>query len=123
MFFGFGRAHRTRPTREHYEEEAAVLLASRIAEGRPPPEVWRKAEEWRAKRTQPDGWYLSTPAKPGREPAAGGPFESRPTRSDEASIGRPLVLRSIRLPVTATTSGRVPPHGGRFKPRPVSATD
>jgi hypothetical protein len=122
VFFGFGRADRKRPTRERYEEEAALLLASRIAEGRPPPEVWRKAEEWRAKHAQANGWYLSATPEPGPESEAGRPVPFEPTPLERSSIGQPFVLRSVRLPV----AGEVPapaPRGSRLKPRPAIATD
>lgn len=110
MFLGFGKAERKRPTREHYQQEAALLLASRIAEGRPPPEVWRKAEEWRVKRARPAGWYLAGTRDP----------SSEWTPRQPATIGLPFVLRLVRLPLAGAATS---PKGTQLGPRAVNTTD
>lgn len=63
MIFGIGR--RRRPTRQQLEDEAADVIAALVASGRPPPEVWRKAEEWRAAHPMSDdAWYKPEPTPP-----------------------------------------------------------
>lgn len=55
---------------EQREREAAAVLAARIAEGRPPADVWTAAA-WREALRGPvsDGWYTSaTPAPPAHVP-------------------------------------------------------
>jgi hypothetical protein len=56
--------------REQREREAAWILATRIAEGRPPEEVWIAAAQRQAQRGHiAGGWYASaTPAPPRQEP-------------------------------------------------------
>ncbi len=63
--------------------EAAEVLADRIAEGRPPPEVWAAAARRQAERGRvPGSWY--SPAPP-------------PPTGERQHV--PLVLRVVRLPV------------------------
>ncbi len=81
MFLGAARGDRKRPTRDDYEHEAAMTLATRVAEGRPPPDVWRQAEARRSQDAHPRGWY--TPVEP----------------SARDRLGHPLVLRRVRIPV------------------------
>ena len=106
MFFGFGKAGRKRPTSEPYEWEAALLLGRRIAEGRPPPDVWRKAEEGRARRAQPAGWYVPAAPEPCAAPEAGRrvPFDG--DRRLPAPITQPFVLRLVRLPSAGARASR-----------------
>ncbi|HEX2041414.1 MAG TPA: hypothetical protein VHF24_02150 [Acidimicrobiales bacterium] len=67
-----------REARAQREREAAQVLAARIAEGRPPDEVWVAAALREAQRGQAaGGWYTSTTPAPPRH--------------------APLVLRVVRL--------------------------
>ncbi len=95
MFRRSEKLHKERPTREHYERESALILEQRIAEGRPPPDVWRKAAEWRAKKGHPAGWYTSEPA-PAASPSA--------ARRVVVPTGEPLVLRVVRIPAPVATT-------------------
>ena len=104
MFLGFRKAQRKRPTRDHYEREAALLLESRIAEGRPPPDVWRKAEEWRAKHGHPAGWYGSATPTRRSEPDAGRQPPSERTPRQPVTIGLPFALRLVHLPLPGVAS-------------------
>ena len=80
-----GKARTTIPDR--LACEAAEILAARIAEGRPPPEVWAAAARRRAQRGPLRGtWYAPAPPPPTADPRY-----------------RPVVLRVVRLPV------RLPP--------------
>lgn len=120
MFLGDGGVQRKRPTREHYEHEAALILERRIAEGRPPPEVWKKAEESRAKSGHASGWYTpATPdAPPVREPRRQVLPEWKPRQP--VPISDPLVLRLVRLPLSTAAT---PPRKSHLRPRAVNATD
>lgn len=97
MIFRLGSRSR-RPTREQLEQEAADTIAELVAAGRPPPEVWQKAAEWRA-ANPPTGtsWYEAE-ARPG---------------APAPTVGRELVPRVVRLPVGATATARP----GRRQPR------
>jgi len=78
------------------EQEAAEAIDRRIADGRPPPDVWRAAAERRAAKGLPAGaWYGST------DPVPIGPSSVQP-RPDPATVGRELILRSVRLPLSPT---------------------
>jgi hypothetical protein len=60
MTLRFGRTKR--PTREELEQDAADVIATVVASGRPPPEVWQQAEEWRAAHPlDDDAWYKPEP--------------------------------------------------------------
>ncbi|MFN2608413.1 MAG: hypothetical protein ABR511_11085 [Acidimicrobiales bacterium] len=112
------------------EQDAAEMLAARIAEGRPPPDVWRAAAERRAVAGLPAGsWYSGDGAAtaPGREPGAGPAL----TRSGGASPApragaqgpaagtEALVLRLVRLPVDGGPGAvSVPVAGDQAAPVP-----
>lgn len=85
MILSFG-GHNRRPSREELEQEAAATIAERVASGRPPPEVWRKAEEWRAANPAAGpSWYSPNGAPP-------------PTAAPPAAVISPaLVPRVVRL--------------------------
>ena len=120
MFSGFGKADRKRPTGEHYEQEAAMLLQRRIAEGRPPPDVWRKAEEWRAKHAKPAGWYLLATPEPGPDPEPGRHASSDGMPRQPAAISQPYVLRLVRLPLAGAPASAQRSH---LRPWAVNTTD
>ena len=105
MFSGSGKADRKRSTGGHYEQEAALLLQRRIAEGRPPPDVWRKAEEGRAKRAQPAGWYLPAESQADAAPDAGRHASPDGMPRPAPAAGQPYVLRLVRLPPAAPVAG------------------
>lgn len=79
-----GRTEKVRTTSpKQLAREAAEILAARIAEGRPPPEVWAAAARRQARRRAlGGGWYTPAPPPPLAE-----------------AQHRPLVLRVVRLPV------------------------
>ncbi|MDQ6927078.1 MAG: hypothetical protein M3159_00255 [Actinomycetota bacterium] len=82
MILGLGGKNR-RPTREQLEQEAADIIAELVASGRPPPEVWRKAQEWRAAHPAPGpSWYV----------------DENPTAAPAPVIGAALVPRVVRMP-------------------------
>lgn len=87
MTIGFG-GRRRRPTREQLEQEAADVIAKLVAEGRPPPEVWRKADDWRA-ANPPSGtsWYAPD------DPAA-----AHPASPPVPVVSAKLIPRAVRLP-------------------------
>ncbi len=94
VFRRSGKLEGKRRTREDYEREAALILAERIAEGRPPPDVWRKAAETQAKKGQSVGGYAPD--------GAGAHLGSHTRRVPEpVPVGEPLVLRVVRLPASA----------------------
>lgn len=87
MILGLG-GHNRRPSREEIEQDAAAVIAELVASGRPPPEVWRKAEEWRAANPpSATSWYpIDEPAsRAGADPPA-------------PIVGTELVPRVVRLP-------------------------
>lgn len=95
MILGFG-GHNRRPSREELEQEAAATIAERVASGRPPPEVWRKADAWRAAHpTAGPSWYLPDGAAP--------PPTSAPP---PAAVSSALVPRVVRLPAGLLTHYR-----------------
>jgi|GEM_PF-4098087 len=94
------------------EQEAAEAIEARIADGRPPPDVWRAAAKRRAARGLPAGaWYGST------DPAPIGPPAVQPG-PDPATVGRALILRSVRLPLSPTPA--VDPSRWAHAPRIVA---
>jgi hypothetical protein len=103
MIFGLG-GHNRRPSRDELEQEAAATIAERVASGRPPPEVWRKAEEWRAANPKAGpSWY----SPDGPPPLAEAPV---------AVVSAALVPRVVRLPAGFLT------HDGQVgDDRPVVA--
>ncbi len=111
MFRRTEKLHKERRTREDYEREAALILERRIAEGRPPPEVWRKAAEWRAKKGHPAGWYTADSA-----PAAARPEAPRAV----VPLAEPLVLRVVRYPAPAAATKRS--EAGTSRPQVVNAS-
>ena len=119
MFSGFGKADRKRSTGEQYEHEAALLLQRRIAEGRPPPDVWRKAEEWRANHAKPSGWYVLATPEPGFDREAGRHASSEGTPRQAAAISEPFVLRLVRLPLAG---GPASAQRSNLRPRAVNTT-
>lgn len=96
MIFGLG-GNNGRPTREQLEQEAATIIAERVAQGRPPPEVWRKAEEWRA-ANPPTGtsWYTPDDA----DDADAGTVTASP-EPPAPTVSPELKARTIRLPARA----------------------
>lgn len=125
MIFGFGKVPGERLTRAHHELEAARVLEQRIAEGRPPPDVWWKAEEWRAKHGQAGRrWYTPATTEPTggttTEPEPGRQLLSRRRRRASIINGDPLVLHVVRPPAAvAATSSR---QSG-FRARAVKANE
>ncbi|HUQ64136.1 MAG TPA: hypothetical protein VM121_10315 [Acidimicrobiales bacterium] len=110
MTFGLGGRHR-RPTREQLEQEAADVIAELVASGRPPPEVWHKAEEWRA--TNPvsgTSWYVPDDPTPTDPVAAPTPI-----------VGAEFVPRVVRIPVAAHNQRSHPSvhPARRARPDPV----
>lgn len=95
MIFGRGTKNR-RLTREQLEQEAADTIAELVASGRPPPEVWRKAQEWRA-ANPPTGtsWYT-----PDDEEAA---LLVPPAWSEPPApvVSAEFAARVVRLPAAA----------------------
>lgn len=77
------------------EREAAEIIEARIADGRPPPEVFRVAAVRRAEKgLQSDAWYRPVDA----------PAPVRPTpapRRLAPVAGADLVLRVVKLPLPA----------------------
>jgi len=84
--------------------DAAEVIDSRIADGRPPPEVWRAAAARQAAKGLPaDAWYR--PAGDPPHPRQPNP----PTPGPAPTVGRDLVLRVVQLPVvplSPATPGR-----------------
>lgn len=111
MFRRTEKLHKEGRTREDYERDAALILEQRIAEGRPPPDVWRKAAEWRAKKGHPAGWYTA-----GSAPAASRPDAPRAV----VPMAEPLVLRVVRYPSPAATTSVS--EAGSARPRVVNAS-
>jgi hypothetical protein len=86
------RANNRTARQEALEHEAAELIAARIAEGRPPPEVWAAAARKQARRGPvKGGWYTPTP-----------PFPPAPVATAQPTEHAPLVLRAVRLPVASS---------------------
>lgn len=110
LFRYTGKLHKERPTRQDFEREAALILERRIAEGRPPPEVWRKAAEWRARKGRAAGWYTPEPGRPA----------SRSEQPRLVPTGEPFVLRVVRFPAPTTTTSRS--GADESRPRVVNAS-
>ncbi len=98
------------------ERDAAEIIERRIADGRPPPEVWRAAAQRRAgKGVAADAWY--------RSPESQAPGQRRPTalsRRPVPSADEDLVLRVVDLPLAPTPSAPTP---GRKAGRPTVVAD
>jgi len=78
------------------EREAAEVIEARIADGRP-PDVWRAAAEHRSARgLAAEAWYGRSDT-----PAPIGPPAIRPDSDVRAAVGRDLIPRSVRLPLSA----------------------
>jgi len=78
------------------EQEASEIIDARIADGRPPPEVWQAAAERQAAKGIPaEAWYgiAEGGANPGRP--------ARPAHDLPGAAGDDLVLRVVRLPGTS----------------------
>jgi hypothetical protein len=102
---------RRRPTREQLEQEAAETIAELVAAGRPPPEVWRKAEEWRAANpVSASSWY-----------APDDPIPARPSEAPSLVVSAQFVPRVVRLPAAAHNqrSGRAAHPARPARPAPV----
>lgn len=89
MILGFG-GHNRRPSREDIEQEAATVIAKLVASGRPPPEVWRKAEEWRAANPSAGpSWFPLEAPSPSPSPSSTPPAPV---------VSAALVPRVVRVP-------------------------
>ncbi len=87
---GPGRRTRRAAARDALEQEAAEIIEARIADGRPPPEVWRAAAERQAaKDGSADAWYSF----------AEGPESEQQDVEVAPTVGRDLALRVVRLPL------------------------
>lgn len=97
------------------------MLERRIAEGRPPPDVWRKADERRAKHAETAhaaGWYVSATPDLACEPAPGRHDPSAGRALRPVAIGDPLILRLVRLPPAAAATA---PARDELARRPINA--
>ncbi len=92
---GLGRRDKREAERVALEREAAEIIEVRIADGRPPPEVFKAAALRRAAKGLPsDAWYRPDDA----------PEPVRPTpapRRLAPVAGADLVLRVVKLPLPA----------------------
>jgi hypothetical protein len=75
------RRRRRAAARSALEREAAETIEARIAEGRPPPEVWRAGAWRRAERGLGGATWYPQPAPARRSP-----------------VTEPFVLLSVRIP-------------------------
>ena len=98
------------------EHEADAIIGARIAEGRPPPKVWKDAaERHTAKGLSAGAWYL--PTARASEP----PRRSASTRRPPPEIGDNLVLHEVRLPLAPaprTTPGLLREATGKVRSPP-----
>lgn len=111
---GLGRRTKREAAELALKREAAEIIDRRIADGRPPPEVWRAAAARQAKRGLPaDAWYRPADAPaPDRRVAAPRAGGLAPT------VGSDLVLRVVQLPLEPS-SVPAPGRGASF-PRAVA---
>lgn len=90
------------------QREAAEIIDLRIADGRPPPDVWRPAAARQAEKGLPaDAWYQPADAPaPARQHPVPHPLPPSP---ELATVGCDLVLRVVQLPLAPSevaTPGR-----------------
>ncbi len=102
------RRNKREAARAALELEAAEIIDVRIADGRPPPEVFQAAAARQAAKGQPaDAWY-----RPADAPAPQGPAPTPDKRRLAPAAGSDLVLRMVHMPLpaaplaTATTTRR-----------------
>ncbi len=95
------------------EREAAEIIEVRIADGRPPPEVFQAAAVRQAAKGLPsDPWYRPAPAPASPTPA--------PAERQLAPVaGADLVLRVVRLPLPAAPPQPATARRGATAPQVV----
>ncbi|MEN3313999.1 MAG: hypothetical protein V7605_233 [Acidimicrobiaceae bacterium] len=84
------------------DKEAADIIDARIADGRPPPDVWQAAAERQAaKGLGAEAWYGTAGDRVTPEGPAGPAPDDLPR-----TVGDDLVLRVVRLPqISAPVAG------------------
>jgi len=113
---GLGRRNKREAARAALELEAAELIDVRIADGRPPPEVFRAAAVRQAAKGLPaDAWY-----RPADAPAPRGPTPIPDDRRLAPAVGADLVLRVVQMPLPAEPQPTMTtPRRGATAPRVV----
>jgi len=91
------RRNKREAARAALELEAAEIIDVRIADGRPPPEVFQAAAARQAAKGLPaDAWY-----RPADAPAPQGPAPTPDKRRLAPAAGSDLVLRMVQMPLPA----------------------
>jgi len=110
---GLRKRNKREAARAALELEAAELIGVRIADGRPPPEVFQAAAVRQAAKGLPaDGWYQPTGA-----PAPHGPTPVPDDRRLAPTVGADLVLRVVQMPLPAAALPPATSRRGATAPR------
>ncbi len=111
---GLGRRNKRAAARAALELEAAEIIDVRIADGRPPPEVFRAAAVRQAAKGLPaDAWY-----RPADAPARG-PAPVPDDRPFAPAVGADLVLRVVQMPLPAAPPPTATTRRGATAPQVV----
>ncbi len=112
---GLRRHNKREAARAALELEAAELIDVRIADGRPPPEVFRAAAVRQAAKGLPaDAWY-----RPADAPAPHGPPPVPDDRRLAPVVDADLALRVVQMPLPAAPLPPATSPRGATVPRVV----